>query len=506
MSRSLGHVDPDITADEFFSQYVSKRQPVIIKGLPDDPSFQAQKWTDLDYLSSKAGKVPVLVEPMHASTQQFGTGAKRVKMPFRQFLASLQSEDGPYHYLTTQYSGEDWYDLTVFSPPTHALKDEFPEVPRLMGNLYLQQVNLWLGRSGNGSSSGLHHDFHDNLYCLLQGRKRFVLYPPEEHTHLYPHKTALTVYKNGVIAYDEVLRADGLDDRVALKAQVDALRRQLAEASGKGRSKALTKKERKRIEKELEEALDNVIQLSMDEEYGFALESSDEEDDQQSDNEDEAEGEDDTGSLAGDIDASHDDYDALMGDLEDSAVDGGEEDEHTQEEPASFSRIPTAYLHKHLNLPTTAVPPHGSSPEDFPDLTKATAPFVVDLAAGEMLYLPASWWHEVTSFSDSGMDESSKGKGKQKQKQKQQKQNGEDVHMAFNYWFYPPDAETFDEPYADKLVWEHLREKANRKKKGKVQAGLVGVKRRRDDEFADWNGSDVDGEEVEPSEKAKRRK
>ena len=29
------------------------------------------------------------------------------------------------------------------------------------------------------SSSGLHHDFHDNLYILLRGRKRFHLWSPE---------------------------------------------------------------------------------------------------------------------------------------------------------------------------------------------------------------------------------------------------------------------------------------------------------------------------------------
>jgi hypothetical protein len=34
-----------------------------------------------------------------------------------------------------------------------------------------QSINLWLGRAagGAGASSGLHHDFHDNLYCLPRG-------------------------------------------------------------------------------------------------------------------------------------------------------------------------------------------------------------------------------------------------------------------------------------------------------------------------------------------------
>ena len=35
-------------------------------------------------------------------------------------------------------------------------------------------------RSAEGSSSGLHHDFHDNLYILLRGQKRFRLFSPAD--------------------------------------------------------------------------------------------------------------------------------------------------------------------------------------------------------------------------------------------------------------------------------------------------------------------------------------
>ena len=115
--------------------------------------------------------------------------------------------------------------------------------------------------------------------------------------------------------------------------------------------------------------------------------------------------------------------------------------ERQPSEPSSFSHIPTAHLHRHLDIPTTAALPADFSPSQFPALCRATAPYVVELSAGEMLYLPASWWHEVTSFS-TGADKS-------------------DVHMAFNYWFYPPNnPDNFDEPYEDSLVWEYFRSKS----------------------------------------------
>lgn len=62
----------------------------------------------------------------------------------------------------------------LMSAPLDKLKDDFPLRPRLMGGLLPQTVNLWMGYSSmKGSSSGLHHDFHDNLYVLLRGKKTF---------------------------------------------------------------------------------------------------------------------------------------------------------------------------------------------------------------------------------------------------------------------------------------------------------------------------------------------
>ncbi|KZT66209.1 Clavaminate synthase-like protein [Daedalea quercina L-15889] len=405
---------------------------------------------------------------MHPTIRQFGTDVQRISMPFRVFLDSLKGKEGPYHYLTTQYSGEEWDALTVFSPPTDALRDEFPEVPRLMGNLFLQQANLWLGKTKEGSSSGLHHDFHDNLYCLLKGRKRFVLFPPQEYVNLYPHGTLHTLHKNGVIAYDRMLRADGLDYRVALRARVAILKKQLdvldasgGKSKGKGKARAATQ-ERKALEKAYLTLREELEELAEDEQYGFPLEDDE-------DGVERVEDESDLGSLAGDLDGE-DDYDALMGgtDGEQGPVTGEGEggsrvEEKPEEDPLSFSRIPTAFLHKQLDLPTTAVAPADASPADFLNLAKASPPYVVELSAGQMLYLPASWWHEVTSSSDGEAD----------------------VHMALNWWFYPPDADSFEEPYDDGEVWGYLRESV--KKTQAVENGDSAVvsakegKRKRDD-------------------------
>lgn len=85
-------------------------------------------------------------------------------MPFSEFLGSLQKSEGPYHYLTTQYAEQSEDEPTVLPPPMDALASDYPQVPRLMGNLFLQQVNLWLGKSKDGSTSGL---VSANSLCTL---------------------------------------------------------------------------------------------------------------------------------------------------------------------------------------------------------------------------------------------------------------------------------------------------------------------------------------------------
>ena len=58
-----------------------------------------------------------------------------------------------------------------------------------------------------------------------------------------------------------------------------------------------------------------------------------------------------------------------------------------------------------------------------------------EVNAGEMLYLPCGWFHDVTSFG---------------------------AHCAVNYWFQPPDRRDFRRPYTAAAFW---RDEGRRKRR-----------------------------------------
>lgn len=50
-SLSLDVLDPSVDPREFFENYVAKRKPVILRGLPKDPAFKARNWVGILFFS-----------------------------------------------------------------------------------------------------------------------------------------------------------------------------------------------------------------------------------------------------------------------------------------------------------------------------------------------------------------------------------------------------------------------------------------------------------------------
>ena len=150
------------------------------------------------------------VEHRQTLQDSFGHGIKE-QMRFGEVLKRLDAGDWSL-YLTTQEQvpGPDGHP-EIFSPPISLLTRDFPLQPKLVGSLVPQQINFWAGCAHEGASSGLHHDFHDNLYVLLQGKKRFRLFPPSSIEGMYTVGKHIKVYPNGRVMYEtqEDVLADG---------------------------------------------------------------------------------------------------------------------------------------------------------------------------------------------------------------------------------------------------------------------------------------------------------
>jgi len=212
-----------------------------------------------------------------------------------------------------------------------------------------------MGKSDKGSSSGLHHDFHDNFYLLLKGSKSFRLFPPDYALHMDTYGDIERIHPNGLISYvGSETRADGVP---------------------------------------LEDGDDDEDDDDEEEAVfgkGFDYESD--------------------GDDSGHVENGRDDFDDIVeqDDPANSPATTG------QDRPNNFSRI---------DLRGRSISEVAKEHPAFSDVGET----VVHLKAGQSLYLPAGWFHEVTSLSANT-----------------------DYHMALNYWFHPPDKlSDFNGPYTD---------------------------------------------------------
>jgi hypothetical protein len=138
------------------------------------------------------------------NNNQYGKGIKQ-KMPFREFVARAAAGDATL-YMTAQpvATGPDGHPELAAPPALQLLGAPLPlhPSPPMPEALVPQSVNVWMGAAGrDGASSGLHHDFHDNLYVLLRGRKRFRLWPPAALPNMYTVGRPAALHANGRIVY-----------------------------------------------------------------------------------------------------------------------------------------------------------------------------------------------------------------------------------------------------------------------------------------------------------------
>lgn len=426
----LTHLTSPPDPKEFFHAFIKTRRPCVIPSqiaTTTTTTTGFQQWSSNDYLKATAGDATVRVEIRTKHGTAYGQGHYET-MTFSSFL-SLLEQGSTSHYLTTQDIDVDEEGRpALMSSPCIELSRDFPLVPALAGHLIPMNINIWMGNStttdgGQPTSSGLHHDFHDNLYVLLRGKKKFRLFSPADATKLHTQGAIQMVHPNGRICYEhELTNADGSTDeaRQAMEASeaMDAATIELEQAEAsveKGEPGSQARLAR------AEERMDLAMERTMD----FEMMNG---------NGDEEEEEEYEGEMWGNTGLAM--SDGKNGDSGGRKSDKDEEEDEDQNEDGGRDQgtegKETAMPMDNTDTPEPA-PKHFSqidmSRKDRMDLwpgLKTATMTEVELNAGDMLYLPAGWFHEVLSETT----------------------RDNDGHMAFNYWFHPPDGETFDAPYA----------------------------------------------------------
>ena len=212
----------DIPSPEtFYNDYVKKRRPVLLKDCCGrvTPKLMAATCS-LDKLVDIVGRDAMVQvnqrkddtdKQLHAFSPLNSTV---INMKFGDLVDKLQQGSTRY-YMTTQTLplNEEGQPALYTSPVTQLVQKHHMDTlrPLLLGNLIPMTYNLWIGQATNTKpqSSGLHHDYNDNLYCLLEGNKTFQIAPPSSIVKLQTRGTLHTLHDNGRIVYQEQVQESG---------------------------------------------------------------------------------------------------------------------------------------------------------------------------------------------------------------------------------------------------------------------------------------------------------
>lgn len=173
-----------VTPELFFEQVAPKQKPIVIRGFGKNwPIISAAQKTPQKFTSYLkkfyAGKKTKMVVAPPAANKRFFYNADMTDV---NYLSGVERVDLFLDRLL-ELIGRDVYPAismqnTLISDILPGLVNEnrselFPEL----------EPRLWVGNEGIVSA---HYDGSDNVACVVAGRRRFILFPPEQTCNLYP--------------------------------------------------------------------------------------------------------------------------------------------------------------------------------------------------------------------------------------------------------------------------------------------------------------------------------
>ena len=456
--RCVANDHDDDDDDDFLEQY--NNVEVEFRS----PPSTASSTSDRDNASSSPAAT---TKSISFTSKPFTATMVRNKMPFHDVYQKIFVDRNEQFYMTTptlpltNIEGQPdimtfvtkqillHHDISEDDSDSHRRRHPYlPLRPKLFGNLVPMNVgNIWVGCApqNNTVSSGLHHDYHDNLYCLIHGTKIIQLAPPESIYHMEMIGTLHTLHKNGRIVYKEQIdsttsnepdestcpiRPDGallsVETLLKLELRKEEIETELSKLSSDSNVEAkLAKDKMVLLEEELNMIEEQILDIEMvdDDE----LDDDDFHDDDESEEEGVFFGNTANKKAISSTERSNDDDGTLQP--------KPKRMRHEKDSRASTGSDQTKS--NYCSLPPNFVKRYDTNKVSFQTIT---------MIAGDALYIPAGWFHEVTSI---GAAEGPDG-----------------LHMAINYWYHPPDIPSneddrstnkivpnFDQPYVSRF-WQ----------------------------------------------------
>ena len=169
------------TPQQFHHEYIARERPAVLTGIADRwPSHT--RWS-AEHFRREYGSVRAEVELQGGKDpRSYFPERKYAEMDLTTFVDKLPG-DSPRHYLSQWPALRHIPQLTQDIVPL----SDYQTVPEYYPGFLQRRLRLerhfWFGAAGTFST--LHFDPADNFFAQIWGRKKFILFPPEQGPLLY---------------------------------------------------------------------------------------------------------------------------------------------------------------------------------------------------------------------------------------------------------------------------------------------------------------------------------
>lgn len=173
-----------LAPQQFFEDVAPNQKPIVIRGFAKNwPFVAAAKKTPSDFVAYLSKfytdkKTTMVVAPPSANKRfyynedmtdiNFLSGEERIDLFLGRLLELIDRDVYPAISMQSTLTSEILPGLV-----NENRSDFFTSV----------EPRLWIGNEGIVNT---HYDGSDNVACVVAGRRRFILFPPEQTCHLYP--------------------------------------------------------------------------------------------------------------------------------------------------------------------------------------------------------------------------------------------------------------------------------------------------------------------------------